>query len=103
MIPLRLMVMLAWLGMLLISCPQAIIFRVLKHPDQDFYQCTAFKFFDDFSSPVEVGNTTILYLAGLTPVQWVDLYHTIFNCAVFFVPFIIIVVTYIMIYFELKR
>ena len=97
------MVILAWLGSLLFSCPQAIIFGVLKHPDQEFYQCTAYKFFDDFSIPVKVGNTTILYLAGLTPVQWVDLYHTIFNCAVFFVPLIVIVISYIMIYFQLKR
>ena len=97
------MVILAWLVTILFSCPQAIFFGVLKHPDQEFYQCSAYKFFDDFSSQVQVGNTTILYLAGLTPVQWVDLYHTIFNSAVFFVPFIIIVVTYVMIYFELKR
>ena len=85
------MVILAWLVTILFSCPQAIFFGVLKHPDQEFYQCTAYKFFDDFSSQVQVGNTTILYFAGLTPVHSVDLYHTIFNSAVFFCSDVLII------------
>ena len=97
------MVILAWLATLLFSSPQAIIFRVLKHPEKDFYQCTTYNFFEDLSSPVEVGNTTHLYLAGLTPIQWADLYHTIFNCEVFFAPVIAIIASYTKIYFILTR
>ena len=99
----RLMVIMAWLLTIIFTIPQAIIFRVLKHPEKDFYQCTTFNFFEELSSPVEIGNTTHLYLGGLTPIQWADLYHTIFNCEVFFAPAIAIVASYTNIYVFLSR
>ena len=43
------MVVLAWLLTLIFSWPQAVIFRVLKHPKKDFYQCTTFKFFENLA------------------------------------------------------
>merc|ERR1719244_511832 len=76
----RVMVAVAWILTLVFASPQAIIFRVLKHPVKDFYQCTAMGSFDN--------------LVGLTPVQWADLYHTIFNSVIFFIPLIIIIISY---------
>jgi hypothetical protein len=98
------MVIIAWVLAIIFSSPQAIVFRVLKHPVIDAYQCTTINFYESLSTPHPgPGNTTILLLAGLTPIQVADLYHTIFNAQVFFIPLIIIVVMYVKIYLLLKR
>ena len=97
------MVAAAYLLTLILASPQAIKFRVLKHPVKDFYQCTTYNFFESLSEPVTVGNTTELRLLGLSPIQCADLYHTLFNCGVFFGPLIAIVVSYTNIYNILKR
>ena len=73
------MVIMAWLVTIIFTVPQAIIFRVLKHPVKEFYQCTTFNFFEELSSPVKIGNTTHLYLGGLTPIQWADLYLYLYS------------------------
>ena len=100
---LRLMVILSWLITLVFTTPQAIIFRVMKHPTKEFYQCTTYHFFEDLASPVVVDNTTQLLWHGLTPVQWADLYHTLFNCQVFFAPLIAIITSYIKIFIIIRR
>ena len=66
----RKMVTFAWLLTILFSSPQAIIFRVLKHPTKDFYQCTTINYFEDLSNEVVVvsdsgTNMTELQLLGL--------------------------------------
>jgi len=100
----RLMVVLAWLTTLLFSSPQAVIFRVMKHPQADFYQCTTWNFFEGFASNVTEGNTTRLLLpGGMTPTQAADLYHTLFNCEVFFAPVIAIIASYSKIFFVISR
>ena len=38
---------LAWVVTLIFTIPQAILFRVMKHPEKDFYQCTTYNFFED--------------------------------------------------------
>ena len=50
----RLMVLLAWLLTLIFTWPQAVIFRVLKHPKKEFYQCTTFNFFENLAK--NMGN-----------------------------------------------
>ena len=99
----RCMVIMAWVVTLIFTIPQAIIFRVMKHPAKEFYQCTTYNFFESLSTQVVVGNDTTLLLGSLTPVQWADLYHTIFNIEVFFGPLIALVASYSKIYFLLKR
>ena len=99
------MVFTAYIATLISASPQTVIFRVLKHPEKEFYQCTTFDFFEDLSSYVQIGNdpnNTELLLHGLTPVQCEDLYHTIFNIEVFFGPLCAIVASYAKIYFVLK-
>ena len=44
----------------------------------------------------KIENMFWLYIVDiLTPVQWADVYHTVFNTAVFFGPAIAIVTSYI--------
>ena len=38
MLPCRLMVVGAWMVTLVLASPQAVIFRVLRHPEKNFYQ-----------------------------------------------------------------
>ena len=65
---------------------RAIIFRVMKHPLVEFYQCTTWGYFEGLATRnITVGNETVLLLPGplaLTPTQAADLYHTLFNCQV---------------------
>ena len=46
----KIMVIVAWILTLLFASPQAIIFRVLKHPEKEFYQCTTYNFFESLAS-----------------------------------------------------
>ena len=97
------MVIVSWLLTIIFSCPQAVIFRVLKHPAKEFYQCTTINFFEDLSEEVVVKsnnatNTTELVLLGMTPDTWHNVYHSFVNCAIFFLPLIIIVISYARIY-----
>ena len=97
------MVFTAYIATVILASPQAIIFRVLKHPTIEFYQCTTYNFFEDLSEEVTVGNKTEYFLFGLTPVQCADLYHTIFNCEVFFGPLLAIICSYARIFTILNR
>lgn len=56
------MVIAAWILTLIYSSPQAIIFRVLKHPEKDFYQCTTFNFFESLATEGDL-NSILLLLA----------------------------------------
>ena len=99
----RMMVLGSWIFTIICSSPQAIIFRVLKHPTKEFYQCTTINFFEDLSDEVvttspDGGNSTHLYLLGLGPESWNRLYHVLFNCEIFFIPLIIILISYAKIY-----
>ena len=97
------MVLISWILTIMFSCPQAIIFRLMKHPAKEFYQCTTYNFFQDISSPVVMGNTTHLLLLGLSAVQWANIYHTIFNSVIFFIPVLIIVSSYVRIFHIMDR
>ena len=44
------MVIGAWLTTLLFSLPQAVIFRVLRHPLVEFYQCTTWGYFENLAT-----------------------------------------------------
>ena len=44
-----------------------------------------------------------LRLYGLTPNQWEDAYHTMFNSQIFFIPLVIIVASYVKIFLILSR
>ena len=77
--------------------------RLLKHPAKEYYQCTTISFFENLSKIVKEGNSTELRLYGLTPDQWEDTYHTVFNSQIFFIPLVIIVTSYDKIFLILTR
>ena len=77
--------------------------RLLKHPAKEYYQCTTINFFENLSQIVKEGNSTELRLYGLTPDQWEDTYHTVFNSQIFFIPLVIIVLSYVKIFLILTR
>ena len=99
------MVIVAWILTLIFASPQAIVWRVLKHPTKDFYQCTTIDFFANLSTKVTVGNSTEpeLQLVGLTPDQWFNIYHIIVNSEIFFIPLILILTSWCMIFIVLAR
>ena len=63
---------------------QAFIFRVRRHPERAFYQCTDVGFFESLAERREGGHnqTELLLPGGLSPSAAADLYHTLFTCQV---------------------
>ena len=57
----RLMVIVAWLLTLVFTSPQAVIFRVLRHPMAEFYQCTTWGFFENFATEVKFKKEYCMY------------------------------------------
>ena len=41
------MIVSAWLVSAVFALPQTLVFRVLKHPKIEFFQCTSMNFFRD--------------------------------------------------------
>ena len=99
------MVATAWVFTLLCASPQAIIFRVLKHPTKEFYQCTTIDFFEDLAEKhfnLETNQTEYI-LGGINTEAWHTIYHTVVNTQIFFLPLLIIVISYIKIYSILSQ
>ena len=99
------MVASAWVFTLLCASPQAIIFRVLKHPTKEFYQCTTIDFFEDLAEKhfnLETNQTEYI-LGGINTEAWHTIYHTVVNTQIFFLPLLIIVISYIKIYSILSQ
>merc|ERR1712024_127977 len=81
----RLMVLGSWVFTLICSSPQAIIWRVLKHPTKEFYQCTTIDFFEDLAEEHLDPNTnkTEYFLAGINTEAWHTIYHTVVTSQIF--------------------
>ena len=93
----RLMVSMSWIVSIILALPQAFIFRKLKHPDMEFYQCTTTMAIEDFSHEVVVDGQSKLIFLGLEPVTIYKLYHFSFILFVFFLPLAVLMVNYIII------
>ena len=74
----------AWIMSGLCAFPQTLVFRVLKHPEVEFYQCTSMKYFDDF-----LNNGTMI-----SPNQAEKIYNSLFLMVVYTVPLCVIIITY---------
>ena len=94
------MVASSWVFTLVCASPQAIIFRVLKHPTKEFYQCTTIDFFEDLAEKHfdPSTNKTDYILGGINTEAWHTIYHTFINTQIFFLPLLIIIISYIKIY-----
>ncbi len=116
----RIMILLAWLAAGVFALPQTFVFRVLKHPEIDFYQCTSMGFFREVlgegdgggdnatsatnatsaASAASAANATNATssssrtILGLGPDDLERVYSSIFLVAVYMVPLLVIVVTY---------
>ena len=99
------MVVGSWVFTLLCAAPQAVIFRVLKHPTKDFYQCTTIDFFEDLAEKRLnlKTNQTEYILGGIDTEAWHTIYHTVINTQIFFLPLLIIIISYIKIYSILSK
>jgi len=86
------MILLAWIASAVFAAPQTLVFRVLKHPEVEFYQCTSMRFFNDLLEGK--GNGTSSSVLGLAPEDLERVYSCLFLVAVYAVPLAVIVVTY---------
>ena len=73
----------AWLISALCGLPQTLVFRVLKHPQMEFYQCTTMQYFDN--------------------ILLEKIYNSLFLVVVYVVPLLVIVVTYANIILKIFR
>lgn len=85
------MITAAWIISALCALPQTLVFRVLKHPQAEFYQCTQLGFYEEIFD-----NTTII-----SPSQAETIYSSFFLLFVYAVPLVFIVVTYATILYKI--
>ena len=74
----------AWIVSGLCAFPQTLVFRVLKHPEVEFFQCTSMNYFDAIFN-----NSTIL-----DSKQAEKIYNSLFLMVVYMVPLCVIIITY---------
>ena len=79
----QIMITSAWLISVLCALPQTLVFRVLNHPQMEFYQCTTMQYFDN--------------------ILLEKIYNSLFLVVVYVVPLLVIVVTYANIILKIFR
>ena len=90
----RLMVVASWTISLILSLPQAFMFRKLKHPFVEFYQCTTDMVVEEYSSQVVVAGETKYIFLGVDSEIVYSLYHFSFPFFVFFFPLACLIFNY---------
>ena len=86
------MITAAWIISALCALPQTLVFRVKRHPQVEFYQCTQMGYFEDIFD----NSTTII-----SPIQAETIYNSFFLLFVYMVPLVFIVVTYATILYKI--
>ena len=86
------MITAAWIISALCALPQTLVFRVKRHPQVEFYQCTQMGYFEDIFD----NSTTII-----SPIQAETIYNSFFLLFVYAVPLVFIVVTYATILYKI--
>ena len=99
----RFMVTMSWVISIILALPQAFMFRKLKHPEIEFYQCTTTMAIEDSSYEVLVDGQKIFLFLGFDPETIYRFYHFSFLFFVFFLPFSVLIVNYIIIIKLIKR
>ena len=72
----RIMIGSAWLVSALFALPHTLVFRVLKHPKIEFFQCTSMNFFRDLFNGSTTDESPNFYL--LTPEMAEKMYSALF-------------------------
>ena len=91
------MVTMSWVISIILALPQAFMFRKLKHPEIEFYQCTTTMAIEDSSYEVLVDGEKIFLFLGFDPETIYRFYHLSFLFFVFFLPLSVIIVNYVII------
>ena len=99
----RVMVLCCWVVSFILSFPQAIMFRKLKHPHLEFYQCTTKSVVETYSDLVTEDGKLKLVFYGLDPVRVYNIYHFSFLFFVYFLPLFCLIISYIIIIKLIKR
>ena len=99
----RLMVFCSWMVSGVLSCPQAILFRKVKHPKMDFYQCTPIMFLETYSHIVIKDNRISFSFYGIDPKIIYTFYHFSFLFFVYFLPLTIMIISFTSIIRMLRR
>ena len=80
-----------------LAFPQALIFRRLKHPELEFYQCTTSMAVEEFSEEVFVDGEIKFIFFGFDAERIYSFYHFTFLFFVFFFPLAVLMVTYMVV------
>ena len=99
----RVMVLCCWVVSIILSFPQAIMFRKLKHPYLEFYQCTTKGVVEAYSDIVAENGKRKYSFYGLDPVKVYNIYHFSFLFFVYFLPLFCLVISYVIIIKLIKR
>ena len=97
------MVVCALIVSLLLSSPQAFMFRKAKHPYMEFYQCTTNMVIKSYSELVVEGEKAFYLLCGIDSDTLYTIYHLSFLIFVYFLPLCCLLVSYIFIIHLIRR
>ena len=100
---LRMMVCISWLVSLILASPQAIMFRKLKHPSLEFYQCTPDMVIETYSTLVFENGQEQIKFYGINPATLYKLYSASFLFFVYFFPLFCLLISYSIIIILIKR
>ena len=99
----RLMVFFSWVVSIILSSPQAIMFRKMKHPYLEFYQCTNKMVVENYSHLVVEGDKARYFFFGIDSDTVYMIYHLSFLLFVYFMPLFCLLVSYIFIIHLIRR
>ena len=80
------MVFISWFLSMVLSCPQAIMFRKIKRPKVEFYQCTLHMYLEMKSEMTFIDGQIKFSLIGLDPKHIYTTYNFLFLLFVYFLP-----------------
>ena len=79
------------------------MFRVVKHPHRDFYQCTSHLVFEMNSDVVLSGDKPTFLFFGMDPQILYKIYNFYFLFFVYFFPLFCILISYASIFILIRR
>ena len=97
------MVLFSWVVSLVLSSPQALMFRKMKHPHLEFYQCTTNMVIENISTVVMDGAKATYFFFGIDSDTVYMIYHLSFLVFVYFLPLCCLLVSYIFIIHLIRR
>ena len=97
------MVCISWVVSILLSFPQAMMFRKLKHPYLEYHQCTQKMVIESYSDIVVENGHEKYKFYGIDPSILYQLYSGSFLFFVYFFPLFCLIISYTIIIISIKR